>query len=155
MLRTAILTGAICAGMLAAQGPGNMGGGPPDAQQMITMRVNHLAQALGLSDAQKQQATTIFTNAQASASSIQTSLRSNQQQMMDAVKRNDTGAIDNLATASGTLMGQLIGIERKADAAFYQTLNPDQKTKFDSLHGFGGMMGQGMMGRQMRGRPQQ
>jgi len=109
---------------------------------MVEMRVNMLAQRLTLTDAQKAQATTIFTQAANQTQSIHDSLRTIMNTVQTAVKSNDTATIDQQSVTYGTLSGQLMGIERKADAAFYAILTADQKTKFDA-RGPGGMMGPG------------
>ena len=101
---------------------------------MATMRVNRLAGELNLTDAQKTSAISIFTTAYTSAQTLQTSLKTNRQALAAAVKKNDTASIDQLATASGVLNGQLTAINSKADAAFYALLTADQKTLYDARH---------------------
>ncbi|HEY2018432.1 MAG TPA: Spy/CpxP family protein refolding chaperone [Bryobacteraceae bacterium] len=107
--------------------------GPPDPQNMIARRVNLLASELGLTDAQKTAATTIYTNAATAGQPIRSSLEDNRKSMIAAVRANDTAAIDALSQTAGTLSGQLTAIDRKAEAAFYALLTPDQQTKFASL----------------------
>jgi len=103
---------------------------------MIQMKVDRLATLLSLTDAQKTEATTIFTNAYNSSQSIHTSLQTDQQTLSTAVKANDTAAIDQVSATIGTLQGQLAAINAKADAAFYAILTADQKAKYDALpHG--------------------
>ena len=114
----------------------NGSGTPPDPATMIQMRVAYLTSLLSLNTAQQAQATTIFTNAYNSGQSIHTSLQTDQQELDTAVKANNIATIDQLTTAMGTLQGQLIGINAKADAAFYAILTPDQQSKYDSVpHG--------------------
>ncbi|MDQ6705757.1 MAG: hypothetical protein M3Z85_07315, partial [Acidobacteriota bacterium] len=64
------ITKSIAAAVLSAtlvfalgHGPHGQGGTPPDPQTMIRNRVDRLATLLTLTDAQKAQAATIFTNA--------------------------------------------------------------------------------------------
>ena len=123
---------------------------------MIKMRVAMLTSRLELTPAQQTQASDIFTKAQAAAEPIRTSQQTNRTAFTSAIKINDTAAIDKLAAESGTLDGQLMAIQGKAEAAFYSILTADQKTKYDSMHhggpgGMGGMMGGpgGMGGRGM------
>ncbi len=153
---------AFSAALVFAQGPGPGGRGPrdgdngtpPDPQTMIQRRVDFLASQLNLTDDQKTKAVSIFTNAHSGGENARSSLQTTHQSLSEAVKKNDTAAIDQLSTTIGSLMGQLTAIERKADAAFYALLTADQKAKFDSLRGgfgFGGRMGPGEMGR-FRGR---
>ena len=128
---------------------------PPDPATMAQMRVNMLASQLNLTDAQKTSALAIFTNAFTSAQTIQTSLQTNRTSLADAVKKNDSAAIDQLSAAAGTLSGQLTAINSKADAAFYMLLTADQKTLYDAMpHGGPGGPGPGPggPGAMMRGR---
>jgi Spy/CpxP family protein refolding chaperone len=129
--------------MLFSQGPpdGPRGGTPPDPQAMIQMRVNFLASRLSLTDAQKTKATSIFTDASTANQSVRTSMQSNRQSLLDAVKKNDTAAIDQLSVTAGTLTGQLTAIEMKAEAAFYATLTADQQAKYDEMPRGGPMRG--------------
>jgi Spy/CpxP family protein refolding chaperone len=142
---------ALSAAAMFAQGTGRRGPGgtPPDPQAMVGMRVNRLATVLSLTDAQKAEATSIFTNAHTASQGVQTNLRTVRESLAEAVKKNDAGSIDALATQTGTLTGQLIAIESKADAAFYALLTPDQQAKYDAMPrgvGFGGPGGGGPMG---------
>lgn len=143
---TKYITAAVfSAALVFAQGgrPHPQGGTPPDPQTMIQNRVDHLATLLTLTDAQKTQATTVFTNAFTSSQNLQTSLRTARESLPAAVKANNPVSIDTIAASIGTLTGQLTAIQSKADAAFYSLLTADQRTKYDSLPhggpgGFGG-----------------
>lgn len=158
---------AMSAVLVSAQGMGrrNGAGTPPDPQTMVQMRVDRLATLLNLTDAQKAQATSIFTNAMTASQSIHPNTQTARQSLADAIKKNDGAAIDSLSANIGNLMGQLVGIESKADAAFYALLTADQQAKYDAMpHGFGGgmrgpggpgMMGPGMMGPARRPSSQQ
>jgi len=129
-------------GTPTGHGPGN--GTPPDPAQRIARRVDALTRLLSLTDAQKQQATTLFTNADAESQSIRTQLRSANDAIAAAVKTNNTAAIDQNAATVGSLNGQLISIESKANAAFYAILTPDQQAKYPvNGPGFGGPGGPG------------
>lgn len=141
-----LAVGALSATLAFGQrGPGGPGRGePPDPQRMVEMRVNALADRLGLTDDQKAKATTIFTDAQAAAQSIRSSSRTTRESLTEAIKNNNTAAIDQLSATLGTLTGQLTAIDSKADAAFYAILNADQKAKFDA--GIRGRPGGPMMG---------
>jgi len=131
---------------------------------MIERRVQMLTRFLSLTEAQATQATTIFTQAQASAEPVRTSLREAHQAMRTAVKANDSGGIATAASSIGTLTGQEAAIQGRADAAFYAILTAEQKAKHDQMGpgrmGPGGMgpggMGMGPGGMGMRGpRPPQ
>jgi Spy/CpxP family protein refolding chaperone len=49
------------------------------------------------------------------------------------VEKNDTAAIEQSSNAIGNLMAQMTAAHAKADAAFYQTLNPDQQNKMKEM----------------------
>lgn len=144
------ITKSIAAAVLSAtlvfaqgHGPHGQGGTPPDPQTMIQNRVDHLATLLTLTDAQKTQATAIFTNAFSSSQTLQTTLRTARESLPAAVKANNPASIDTIAASIGTFTGQLTAIQSKADAAFYNLLTADQRTKYDTFPhggpgGFGG-----------------
>lgn len=152
---TLCLAAGVTAAFAFAQGfgPRDGGGTPPDPQTMIARRVNFLATMLNLTDAQKAKATSIFTDAVTAGQSARSSMQSTRQSLADAIKKNDTAAIDRLAMTAGTTSGQLLAIEAKADAAFYAILTADQRTKYDAMphRGPGGPRGP-MMGHQGAGR---
>lgn len=136
---TTLFTAACISAALAfAQGPRprQQGGTPPDPQTMIQNRVEHMATLLDLTDAQKTQATTIFTTAFTASQNIEPNLRTTRQSLNDAVKQNAAATIDQLSATLGSLTGQLIGINSKAEAAFYAILTADQQAKYDAMpHG--------------------
>ncbi len=132
---------ALSAALMFAQppqgmGPGMMRGGGPGGPS-VENRVDRLAQFLSLTDAQKTQATTIFTNAATAAKAAAANLSTTHDALSAAVKKNDTVAIDQAAAAIGQIQGQILGIESKANAAFYAILTPDQQAKYDTRPGFG------------------
>ncbi len=140
-----------------AQGPRNGGGSPPDAATMIKMRVEFLANRLNLTEAQKTQATAIFTDAHTASETLRTNMQTARQSLLAAVKKNDTAAIDQLAVTIGALTGQLTAIESKAEAAFYSILTADQQAQYDNTRRspVGGMrMGPGGFGPRPEGGPQ-
>jgi len=92
-----------------------------------------LLQALGLSDAQKQQAKTIFQQARQSAQPLAAQLQQNRQALAAAVKANDTAQIQQLSAQQGTLHGQVLAIRSEAMAKLYAILTPEQRTKADQI----------------------
>ncbi|MBZ5584576.1 MAG: Spy/CpxP family protein refolding chaperone [Acidobacteriia bacterium] len=141
-LLTACAAAVLWTAFAFAQAPG----APLDPQTMVQMRVARLAVELNLTDAQKASVTTIYTNAYTAGQSLETSLQTNRQSLSDAIKKNDTAAIDQLCAANGVLTGQLTAIDSKAEAAVYAILTADQKTLYDSMPrggpgGRGGRMG--------------
>lgn len=120
-----LVTSALATSLLLAQRPG-----PRTPEMMVQHRVDSLTTQLGLTSAQQQQATTIFTNAATAGASMHGNLKLAHQNLQAAVKNNDTAGIDAAATAIGNFTAQQISNESKAQAAFYQILTPDQQAKF-------------------------
>jgi len=123
-----------------AQGPRGNGPGGPRAN-----RIDFLATVLGLTDAQKAQATEIFQAAETASSSLRETHATQRTALNDAAKSNAADAvIDQLAATLGTTSGQLAAIQTKAFAKFYALLTTEQRTKLDELHANGkGMRGPG------------
>ena len=141
----------LLAAVTLAQRPfGDMTGSAPDPTTMIQRHIQRLTNLLSLTPAQVTQATTIFTSSMNAVTPLQSTLNTDRQSLQTAVKGNATATIDQLAAAMGTLSGQIIAIQNKADAAFYAILTPDQQTKLNTTGGMGGGMGpgggRGMMG---------
>jgi Spy/CpxP family protein refolding chaperone len=148
-LSTFFIAAALSTALVFAQrpgGPGRPGGPPPDPQTRIQNRVTFLGTLLSLTDDQKTQATTIFTNAYTAAQSASSSLQGAHQSLSDAVKTNNTASIDQVSASIGTIQGQLTAINAKADAAFYAILTPDQQAKYDAAPHGGPGGGPGPMG---------
>ena len=133
----ALLTALLATLALWAQSPQ----GPPDPAMHVQHMVDHLTKALGLTAAQQQSATTIFTNAANSSKSIHENLKDAHQKLETAIHSNDTAAIDSLSTNIGNLTAQMVASEAKAHAAFFQTLTPEQQTKAQQMHHGGHMDG--------------
>jgi Spy/CpxP family protein refolding chaperone len=147
-LTTAILLiGALAATLLFAQTPPK----PPDPAMRVQHRVNFLTTVLSLTAAQQQQATTIFTSAANTASSLHSNMKTAHENLRTAIKSNDTAGIDQAAATIGGLTKQLTSAQAKAHAAFYQILTPDQQNKLNQLESERGPgpkfgMGPGLMG---------
>jgi Spy/CpxP family protein refolding chaperone len=116
---------------------------PMDPAARAQHRVQFLTTMLNLSQVQQTQATTIFTNAAQSQSATVQNMHTAHETLQTAVKNNDGAAIEQAATTIGNLTAQMTAAHAKADAAFLQTLNSEQQTKFSQLeehHGHGMMM---------------
>ena len=130
--RRLITTAALSAVLALAQhGGGGGGASGTDSTTFIQRRVDSLATLLTLTATQKTQALKIFTDAQTATTALQTTISTNRTAIRDAVKKNDIATIDRSSTALGTATGQVENIQAKADAAFYQLLTPEQRTKYD------------------------
>ena len=133
---------ALVAGITFAQTPtSDSRQGTVNAQQgrLGFMRghldLDHVAQALNLTDSQKVQARTIFQQARQSAEPIRQELRQNREKLSAAAKvSNSEGDIQKLANEQGRLLGKLIAIRTEASAKFYQMLTPEQRVKADQMH---------------------
>lgn len=137
-----LFTAMVCiAGAAFAQGPrqgGTRGGGWASMEQR---RLDFLANALDLTDAQKTQAKTIFDNAAQSARTVM-SAAPQRDALQTAIRNNDIVQIDQLTAAMAKAQGQAMAINAKAQAQFYLLLTPEQKAKYDKLGGgMGGPMG--------------
>jgi Spy/CpxP family protein refolding chaperone len=131
------MAGALAAGLALAQTPA--GAPQADAAGTTTPKtfraaVRHrMVKALGLTDAQKQQAKAIFQATKTANQPIRTQLQQNRQALAAAVKANDIGQIRQLAQVQGNLKGQVMAARAEAMAKFYATLTPDQKAKADQI----------------------
>src|ERR1022692_2707646 len=70
-------------------------------------RVKSMTAKLGLTAEQQSQATTIFSNAQATESTLRASMKTAHQGLNDAVRSNNTVGIEQLAATIGNLTAQL------------------------------------------------
>lgn len=145
---------ALAAAMAMAQMRGGFGGAQPDPARMVEARVAMLAQALGLTEAQKAQALKLFTDAQEAGQKFREEIQVARQEMQTAIKANDLAAIERNAREIGTATGEMTVIEARAQAAFYASLTPEQKTKYDQMPARGFGMGPGAMGPGGRMRPE-
>jgi hypothetical protein len=139
IVKATLLTSLMTAGLMAQRPFGALTtGSPPDPATMVANQVSRLTSLLSLSASQAAAANTIFTNAQAAISPLETTLNTSWTSMQAAIKANATTTIDQLSTSIGVTTGQITAIQNKADAAFYALLTADQKTKLDATGGFGG-----------------
>ena len=118
--------------LLSALAFAQRSGNPPDPATVAQHRVDRLTTLLSLTTDQQQQAKTIFTNAATAGTAAHDSMRAAHESLAAAVKKNDIATIDQASTTIGNLTAQLISIDAKANAAFYQILTADQQSKFDS-----------------------
>jgi Spy/CpxP family protein refolding chaperone len=90
-----------------------------------------LAGYLGLTDAQKAQAKTIFDNAKTAAEPIRSQMQQARTTLNAAIKAGQP--VDAAAAAVGNLFGQLAAIQAKAQEQFRAILTPDQLAKLDQF----------------------
>jgi Spy/CpxP family protein refolding chaperone len=130
---------AVAAGMAFAQAPAPPAApAQPKTPKTWTARRGAMRQrmmkALNLTDAQKQQAKTIFQQAKQNAQPLRDQLKQNREALAAAVKADNVAQIQSLTAERGKLEGQMLGIRTEALARFYSTLTPDQKAKADQMH---------------------
>lgn len=131
------------AGVIVAAQQGN----PPDPAQMVQHHVDHLTKMLSLTAQQQQQATTLLTQVVNNGKTIHDQMHAAHENLALAIKNNDTASIEQNSNTIGNLTTQQIATHAKAMATFYQTLTPEQQSKFQEMvhHGMGmGMDGMGM-----------
>jgi len=123
----------VATGMIYAQAtPGTTAPGP-QRHPFMARRAARVANELGLTDAQKDQAKALFAQARQSAQPLRAQLRENRQALAAAVKAGNEADIQRLSQTSGTLQGQLTAIRTEAMSKFYASLTPEQKAKADQL----------------------
>ncbi|HXA83974.1 MAG TPA: Spy/CpxP family protein refolding chaperone [Candidatus Dormibacteraeota bacterium] len=115
-------------------------GNPPDPAKMAQRHIDFLTKQLSLTAQQQQQATTIFSAMANNAKSTHEQMRTAHDSLKAAVQKNDAAGIEQAANTIGNLTTQMTVAHAKAQAAFYQTLTPEQQTKMNDLesrHGMG------------------
>ena len=114
--------------LLSGQPPG---GRHHDDESFAERRVHDLTRRFDLTESQRRQALTIFTEADRTAEPLEDRIEQARRNLRDATRRNATPAeIDQLAAIIGTLAGQLEAINAKADTAFHNTLTDKQREEF-------------------------
>ena len=116
---------ALAVGMAFAQTPS------PAPRAKVRPRA---LQALNLTDAQKQQAKTIFQQTRLTAQPLAQELKQNHRALQAAVKAGNDSEIQQLATARGQILGQVAAIHAQALAKFYGNLTPDQRARAGQTH---------------------
>jgi protein CpxP len=127
---------ALASGMMFAQAPSPSPNPNPQARphNFIRQRMARVAQQLNLTDAQKQQAKTIFQQARQTAQPVREQLNQNRQALAEAAKAGtNEAAIQQLSVQQGNLLGQMVAVRTEAFAKFYATLTPEQRTKADQM----------------------
>ena len=128
---------------------------PPDPAEMAQHHINFLTKQLSLNAQQQQQAAAIFSNIQNDAKNTHEQMQTAHENLKAAIQKDDSAGIEQAANTIGNLAAQMTAAHAKAQAAFYQTLTPEQQTKMNELeshhggmrgHGHGPMHGPGGMG---------
>jgi Spy/CpxP family protein refolding chaperone len=106
---------------------------PTPQQQRMHNRRERLAQYLNLTPAQKAQFKADSQAMRQSAQPLHAQLKQMRQGMAQAIRANDTAAIDRLSAQEANLKGQLSALRHESMARMYANLTPDQKAKADQL----------------------
>jgi len=114
-------------------------GNPPGPGKMAQHRIDFLTKQLSLTPQQQQQATTIFGEIANNAKATHDQMRTAHDNLKAAIQKNDTAGIEQAANTIGSLNTQMILAHAKAQAAFYQTLTPEQQAKMNDLESHRGM----------------
>ena len=127
---------ALAAGIVFAQAPSTTaqpGSGNAAVRPRAVVR-QRIAQALSLTDAQKQQAQAIIQQTRQTVQPLRQQAKQNRQALMAAVKAGKSEVeIHQLALTQGNLAGQLVAARTEALAKFYNTLTPEQRAKADLM----------------------
>jgi Spy/CpxP family protein refolding chaperone len=127
---------AIAGGMLLAAAP-EVSTQPNLAAQQRAQRLqkrgDRIARFLNLTEAQRAQFTSELQATHAAARPIHGQLKQVRQQMFQAVRANDTGAIRQLSAKEGALEGRLSAMRHDEFAKIYSQLTPEQRAKADQL----------------------
>lgn len=114
-------------------------GNPPDPAKMAQHHIDFLTKQLSLTAQQQQQAATIFSGVANNAKTTHEQMRAAHESLKTAIQKNDTAGIEQAANTLGALTTQMTVAHAKAQAAFYQTLTPEQQTKMNDLESHHGM----------------
>lgn len=128
---------AMAAGMSFAQAPANAPQQQPPAAHRMARRGRfhqRMMQALNLTDAQKQEAKTIFHQARETSKPVRQELRQNREALAAAVKADDTARIHELSAKRANLEARMIEVRSDAMAKFYTKLTPEQRAKAEQIH---------------------
>ena len=127
---------ALAAGMLFAQAPATTAQ-PDSGKAAVRPRAvvrQRIAQALNLTDAQKQQAQAIVQQTRQTVQPLRQQSKQNRQALMAAIQAGKGDVeIHQLALTQGNLAGQLVAARAEALAKFYSTLTPEQRAKADLM----------------------
>jgi protein CpxP len=123
-----LLVTIVSAPTIFAQGPDGPGGG-----NGVQRRVEFLTGKLSLTSAQQTQITALLTSAEASGQTTRASMKAAHDSLNTAVQANDPAAMEQAATAIGSLTAQTTLARAKSDAAIYQLLTPEQRTKYAQM----------------------
>jgi Spy/CpxP family protein refolding chaperone len=104
-----------------------------DPKAFADHQLKFMTNMLSLTDEQQKQAATIFGNEATDASKFRDQLKATHEKLDAAIKAKNTAAVDQTATAIGTLTAQMAASRAKSRIAFANILTPEQQAKLDKF----------------------
>jgi len=112
-------------------------GGPPEDGPAVNVerRVERMAEALGLSDTQKEQLTAVLQAEQTKNAPLRQQLVTNRQQLKQATQAAtfDEAAVKTIADSQAQIISQLIVSHASTRSQINALLTPDQRTLAEKL----------------------
>jgi protein CpxP len=112
-------------------------GGPPEGGPAVNVerRVDRMAEALGLSDAQKEQVTALLQAEQSNNAPLREQLAASRQQLKLATQAAtfDEAAVKTIATNQAQIISQLIVSHARTRSQINALLTPDQRALAEKL----------------------
>jgi Spy/CpxP family protein refolding chaperone len=116
----------------------------PTPEQMVERRVERLTTLLNLTASQQTQLKTIFTEEATAQTALRPQREAAQTELKDSVENNlPEPQIERVAQQVGTVHGQMVAIQAKAQAKFLNALTKEQRDKLQALPQGPGMGGPG------------
>lgn len=124
----------------AQDGPGQQRQPPPPPPPMGVPPIEHLAQALNLTDAQTAELKPFLDSERQTVDAIMKRLGDLHKQLDEATKDGhfDEAQVRGLATQMAQAQADLMVEHERMKAKFYNTLTPEQRTRMEELHKRGG-----------------
>jgi Spy/CpxP family protein refolding chaperone len=113
--------------------PGNGHGNGLTTAQIVSIEVKFLTALLGLTQAQQDQATVLFTAAETAKAKFAADIPTQEAAVTAAILANSSAGITKATNALGADTAGIAAADANAQAAFYQLLTADQKTKYAAL----------------------
>jgi len=113
--------------------PGTGHGNGPSTAQIVSVEVKFLTALLGLTQAQQDQATVLFTAAETAKAKFAADIPTQEAAVTKAILANDSAGITKATNAIGADTAGIAAADANAQKDFYQLLTADQKLKYAAL----------------------
>jgi len=126
-------------GQEQGQRPPRREGGPPPPPPFGVPDVDHLTQALGLTDAQATELKPVLDTERATVDALMKKLGDSHRQIEEASKDGhfDEAQVRTLAGQHAQVQVDLIVEQERVKARIYSVLTPEQRTKAEQMHRHG------------------